>query len=134
MDNACPATFGNGPKILAATNNDPSMAAALSTPGVHEDKNDAISPAVQDDFAAHDRAISTAIANVLVTPQCSSTTPTAATLTSIHLMALLEQSLSRSNDMLLALVRMDNKKSCAIAKGNYDALLGRLNLSLSKID
>jgi hypothetical protein len=133
-DNAFPVTFGNGPGILVATNDDPATVVVLSTRGVSDNKNNAISPAVQDNFAAHNCAISTTIADVLVTPQRSSTTQTAATPTSVNLMALLEQSLSCNNDVLLALVCAENKKSCAIAKGKYDALLGRLNLTLSNID
>jgi hypothetical protein len=46
LNNACPATFGKSSRILAATNNDPLTAAALSTHGVPNNKNDAISPVV----------------------------------------------------------------------------------------
>jgi hypothetical protein len=49
-------------------------------------------------------------------------------------MALFKQSLSRNNDVLLATVCMENKKSRAIPKSKYDVLLGRLNLALSNID
>jgi hypothetical protein len=108
LDDARPATFGNSPGILAATNNVPLMVEAHSACGVPNDKNNAISPVVQDDFAAHNCAMSTAIADILVTPRCSSTTPTAATPTSVNLMALLKQSLSCNNYVLLALVCTEN--------------------------
>jgi hypothetical protein len=134
LDDACPVTFGNGPGILAATNGDPMTAEAHLARSVLDNKNDAISPAVQANFAAHDHAMSTAIDDVLVTPQHSSTTPAAATLMSVALMALLEQSLLRNGDVLFASVRAENEKSRAIVKGEYDALLGCLNLALSNID
>jgi hypothetical protein len=129
-----------------------------------DDADDAIDPVVRANFNAHDIAMSTAIAafaEVSTTSQrltTLATTPAVvAATTPMDFLTLLDQSLARNNDILLAKVCADNdaRLKQSLARNNdilmatvcannesspattlqeYNTILGRLNGALSSID
>jgi hypothetical protein len=129
-----------------------------------DDADNAIDPVVRTNFDAHDIAMSTAIAafaEVSATPRrltTPATTPAvAAAMTPMDFLTLLNQSLARNNDILLAKVRADNdaRLEQSLARNNdilmatvhadnesshattlqeYNTILGCLNGALSSID
>ncbi len=80
-----------------------------------DDVDNTINPVVRTNFDTHNIAMSTAIAafaEVSVTPRCLTTPATmpavAAATTPMDFLALLDQSLARNNDILLANVHANN--------------------------
>jgi hypothetical protein len=112
------------------------------------DMDNEIDPIVCDEFNAHDHAMSSAIAEALATPPCTTTTAVPAP-SPTNNMALFAEIVTHGNQAILAQIRAENEIHCAqlcadirtdidnicgAATRNHDLVLGHLNLALTATD
>jgi hypothetical protein len=110
-----------------------SIGDAAAEAAVLDDIPHAINPAVRDDYDAHDRAMSSAIAAASATPWHSNAPADTAT-TPTDSMTMFAEIVARGNAAILAQICMENIIHRATAKATHEALLSHINMAITATD
>jgi hypothetical protein len=137
---------GNPPADATDSTTPTSLSDATAT--VTVDVDNEIDPTIHDEYNAHYRAMSSAIAEALATPPRTTTAAVPAP-SPTNNMALFAEIVTRGNQDILAQIRVENEihhvqlcadirtdidDICGMATRNHDLVLGRLNLALTATD